>query len=301
MLTEISGATFSDVKGEIFSYVAMFPNDDAIDYDNPLLASKAMSDPDTLYYHEALREEDRERFKTSVLKELTDLFENWNFTIVHKSEVPEGNTILPAVWQMKRKRDAKTGAIKKRKARLNINGSRMRNGKHYDMTYSPVASWNSVRMFLTLTALHGWHTKQIDFVQAFTQVPIEETFYMKFPAGVELEDESDPRKYVLQIHCNIYGQKQAGRVWNQYLATKLVKELGFKQSKVDECVFCRGKTLYVLCTGDSLLVWGQPLEQNRRRIVLRHTGCWQCSVFSNDLPSLPINMSHGQESLPQIA
>jgi hypothetical protein len=92
-----------------------------------------------------------------MLKELRDRqFENGNFTVVHKSEVPEGNTILPAVWQIKRKRDAKTGAMKKHKARLNINGSRIRKGKHYNMTYSPFASWNSVQMLLTLTALHGW-------------------------------------------------------------------------------------------------------------------------------------------------
>jgi hypothetical protein len=108
-------------------------------------------------------------------------------------------------------------------------------------------------MLLTLTALHGWHTKQIDFVQAFAQAPIEKTLYMKIPAGVELEDGSDPREYVLKLHRNIYGQKQAGRVWNQFLVTKLVKELGFRQSKVDECVFYRGKTLYVLYTDDSLL------------------------------------------------
>ena len=128
-----------------------------------------------------------------MLKELTDQFENGNFTVIHKDKVPKGSTILPAVWQMKRKRDAKTGAIKKHKARLNIDGSRMKKGEHYDMTYSPVASWNSVRMLLTLTALHGWHTKQIDFVQAFAQAPIERTLYMKIPAGVVLEDGSDQR------------------------------------------------------------------------------------------------------------
>ena len=42
-------------------------------------------------------------------------------------------------------------------------------------------------------------------------------------------------------------------MWNQYLVQKLVGELGFKQSKVDECVFYRGRTLYVLYTDDSLL------------------------------------------------
>jgi Reverse transcriptase (RNA-dependent DNA polymerase) len=177
--------------------------------------------------------------------------------------VPKGHTILSAVWQMKRKRDAKSGAIKKYKARLNIDGSRMRKGEHYDMTYSPVASWNSFRMLLTLTALHGWTTKQIDLVQAFAQAPIEKTMYMRIPAGIELEDGSDTKEYVLQIHRNIYGQKQPGRVWNQFLVKKLVKELGFKQSKVNECVFYRGKTLYVLYTDNSLLAGPDADEINQ--------------------------------------
>lgn len=42
-------------------------------------------------------------------------------------------------------------------------------------------------------------------------------------------------------------------MWNQYLVRKLVSDLGFQQSAVDECVFYRGSTLYVLYTDDSLL------------------------------------------------
>jgi Reverse transcriptase (RNA-dependent DNA polymerase) len=61
---------------------------------------------------------------------------------------------------------------------------------------------------------------------------------MKIPAGVELECGSDPKDYVLQLHRNMYGQKQAGRVWNQFLVAKLV-EIGFRQSKVDECLLSR--------------------------------------------------------------
>ena len=274
MAAEISEATVSDVKGELFSYVAMFPDDDMTDHDDPLQAFKAVSDPDTLYYHEAMREDDSEQFKTSMFKELTNQFDYGNFTVIHKDKVQEGSTILPAVWQMKRKRDAKTGAIKKHKARLKIDGSRMKKGEHYDMTYSPVASWNSVRMLLTLTALHGWHTKQIDFVQSFAQAPIEKTLYMKIPAGVVLEDGSDQRDYVLQIHRNIYGQKQAGRVWNKYLVGKLVQELGFKQSRVDECVFYRGKTLYVLYTDDSLLAGPDKDEIEKVIDDLRSKANW---------------------------
>jgi Reverse transcriptase (RNA-dependent DNA polymerase) len=57
----------------------------------------------------------------------------------------------------------------------------------------------------------------------------------------------------LKLHQNVYSQKQARRVWNQYLVNKLVHEVGFKQSKVDECVFYHGNVLYALYTDDSLL------------------------------------------------
>jgi hypothetical protein len=252
LTAELIANTQTDVPGEIFAYQAMFP-DHEHDHIDPFLAYKAVSDPDTLYYHQAMKEPDRSEFESGMEKEINDQFENGNFTVIRRSEVPEGQTILPAVWQMRRKRDARTGKIKKYKARLNIDGSRMRHGEHYNETYSPVASWNSVRMLLTMTAVHGWHTKQIDFVQAFAQAPVEKTLYMRIPAGVTIEGNGNPKDYVLKIHRNIYGQKQAGRVWNKYLSRKLTEVLGFKQSKVDECVYYRGKTLYVLYTDDSLL------------------------------------------------
>ena len=46
---------------------------------------------------------------------------------------------------------------------------------------------------------------------------------------------------------------------------KLVNELGFKQSKVDECVFYRGQTLYVLYTDDSILAG--PSEKEIDQII----------------------------------
>ena len=175
---------------------------------------------------------------------------------------PENQTILPAVWQMKRKREAKSGKIKKYKARLNIDGSRMRYGEHYHETYSPVVSWNSMRMLLTLTTIHGWHTKQIDCVQAFAQAPVERTLYMsRIPAGVVLDDGADVKDQVLKIHRNIYGKEQTGWVWNKYLVTKLVKVLGFEQSKVDECVFYRGNVLYVLYTDHDSLIAGPNQDE----------------------------------------
>ncbi len=44
---------------------------------------------------------------------------------------------------------------------------------------------------------------------------------MKIPKGFSI-DEGKSDDYVLDVHKNIYGQKQVGRVWNQYLTSKLV-------------------------------------------------------------------------------
>ena len=46
---------------------------------------------------------------------------------------------------------------------------------------------------------------------------------------------------------------------------KLVNELSLKQSKVDECVFYRGQTLYVLYTDDSILAG--PSEKEIDQII----------------------------------
>lgn len=260
MLSEMHEATSSNsVKGEIMCLETMFPqNDEIAQSDDPLLVYKASADPDTMYMHEAMREPDRNEFKKAMVKEVKDQMENGNFTIVKKSEVPKGKAILPAVWQMKRKRDIRTRKVKKWKARLNIDGSRMVKGVHYDQTYSPVASWKSIRLLLIMIAKNRWHSRQIDYVLAFPQAPVEKEIYMKIPKGFDLDTTGFPKgtntnDYVLRLNRNVYGQKQASRVWFQYLSTKLINELGFTQSKIDECVFYRGKTMYVLYTDDSLI------------------------------------------------
>jgi hypothetical protein len=106
---------------------------------------------------------------------------------------------------------------------------------------------------LALTAIHGWHTVQLDYVLAFPQALIEKEIFMEIPIGVRLSNRDNPKEYVLKLHRIVYGQKQAGRVWNKYLVNKLVNKIGFKQSEVDECIFYKGNVMYILYTDDSIL------------------------------------------------
>ena len=77
---------------------------------------------------------------------------------------------------------------------------------------------------------------------------------------------------------------------NKYLVNKLVKELGFKQSKIDECVFYRGKTLYVLYTDNSLLA-GPDLKEIEQVIYdLQHTAKLAITVEGDLADFLGVNI-----------
>lgn len=258
-LTEIQSTEqhgTSHIEGEIFCMSTLLKEDEE---PHPLLAYKTTVDPDTMYHHQAMRQPDKNNFKTAMKKELDDRINEGSISVMPRSKLPKGAHVLPAVWQLRRKRDIATRKIKKYKARLNVDGSRMQKGIHYEESYAPVASWNSIRFLLTMTAVNGWHTKQLDYVAAFPQAPVAKELYMKIPAGVNLGQHKNPKDYVFKLHKNLYGQKNAGRVWNDYLVDKLLK-IGFKQSKIDKCVFYHGRVMYALYTDDSILAGPCPKE-----------------------------------------
>jgi len=87
--------------------------------------------------------------------------------------------------------------------------------------------------------------------------------YMEIPKRYVLSS-GVAKDFVLKIHKNIYWQKQAGRVWNNYLVAKL-KKIGFMQSRINPCIFTRGQTLYALYTDNSILA--SPSEKEIDKIM----------------------------------
>ena len=222
-----------DIVGELLSFAAM--THESAQECNPLLAYKAVN-PDILRFHEAMKAKDQKEFKTAMEKEVNDQIANGNFTVSPRSKVPKGFRVFPGVWTVVHKRDIQTREIKEYKA-----GSRMREGEDYDNTYAPAALWMSISLLLTFVVAFGWHTQQVDYIAAYNQVPIDRDMYMEFPRGFTVPGGVDRKAFVLKLHGNLYGQKQAGRVWYKYLCMRLVMKAGFVQSKHNECLFFRGK------------------------------------------------------------
>ncbi len=98
---------------------------------HPTLAYDASADPDTMYYHEAMREPDCVEFIKAMENEVMSHTKNQVWELVPRSSVPPGTKILPAVWAMKRKRQIATRKVYKWKARLNIDGSKQEEGVNY--------------------------------------------------------------------------------------------------------------------------------------------------------------------------
>ena len=163
------------------------------------------SNPDTMYYSNALKAPDKEQFIKAMKKDILDHETRNHWELVPQLQVPNGTVILPAVWSMKRKHRILTNNVYKWKTRLNVHGSKQIKNVHYWETFSPVVRWPLIKLFLILTAINRWKMRQVDFVLAFPQADIETELFMEIPRGFE---HNAPRKtHCLKLKKKLYGQK----------------------------------------------------------------------------------------------
>ncbi len=207
---------------------------------------------DIMYFAQAIRQPDRKQFVDAIVKEVNGHVENRNWEHIKRSEVPVGEPIQQSVWAMRRKRNLTSGEIVKHKALLNLHGGMQEYGVNYYKTHAPVVTWFVIRLMIVFSILFNRTMLQIDFVMAFPQAPIEMDMYMELLKGIETR-HGNSKDHVLNLLQNIYGQKQAGRVWNHHMTTKLL-EIGFTQSLVDDCAFYRRDTIFIVYVDNGIFI-----------------------------------------------
>jgi len=209
-----------------------------------------------MYLWQAMKQPDWAQFKQAMQEEVNPHTVNGHWKLIKQSHLPKGATVLPAIWSMKRKRRISTREVYKWKARLTVDGSKQKYGVLYDETYSPVVMWATTRFFLIQSILLGWYTRQVDFTLAYPQADVKCPLYMEVPKGVQVEigcTTTHAKEYVLQLIKNLYGQKQAGRVWYLWLTDRLMKA-GFQQSKIDPCVFYYQGNILLIYVDDTIIL-----------------------------------------------
>ena len=216
------------------------------------IAFATNSDPDTMYMHQAMKQPDKKEFLQAMDKEINDHVAKGHWKLIPKAKVPKGINVLDSVWAMRRKRKIMTGEIYKWKARLNVHGGQQEKGVNYWETYAPVVAWPTIRFFFAISLMRGWHTRQVDFVQAYTQAPLENDIYMDIPKGYKIKGASH-ETHVMKLLKNLYGLKQAGRVWNKHLDAGLMK-IGFQPSVIDPCIYYKRNVVFLLYVDDGIFL-----------------------------------------------
>ncbi len=164
---------------------------------------------DIMYLHQAMKQEDASQFVKAVVRKINGHVENNHWELVKRDSVSDDAQIVLSVWSLQRKCDLTTNEITKHKARLNLHGGKQIYGMNYYETYAPVVSWFAIRLMVIFGIIFKWFLRQVDFIVAYPQAPIEMDIYMELPQGIETRI-GHSKDYVLKLLKNIYGQKQAG-------------------------------------------------------------------------------------------
>ena len=216
------------------------------------------SDPDTMTLKEAMEQPDKDKFLLAMQQELHDHIERRHWKVVPAKCVPPNKRCLPMVWSMKRKRNP-IGQITKWKARLCAGGHRSVEFIDYWDTYSPVVSWQTIRLIFILALINGWHINSIDFVMAFPQAKVQTDIYMqppKVPYKFQIPDLPRPSDHLTKVYKlikNLYGLKDAGRTWNHFIHKGLIAR-GWKRSSVDDCLYIKHNMLLIIYVDDACII-----------------------------------------------
>ncbi|MGH7954829.1 MAG: reverse transcriptase domain-containing protein, partial [Gloeomargaritales cyanobacterium] len=220
------------------------PDTNRLDGVHPMAYASKPTSEDNPRYHEAMVGPHKEEFCEAMRKEIDELTKQRTWEVVDR---PKNKTVLPGTWAFKIKRYP-DGRVRKYKARFCVRGDRQTDGIDAFDTYAPVVQWSTVRLMMTMSSVLGLKSVQVDYNNAFAQARLKEPVYVEIPRGFLT---SNGGVKVLKLHSSLYGLRQAAERWYDKLSRGLTKR-GFKQSKIDPCLFFHGKMICLIYVDDCL-------------------------------------------------
>nr|GFA56342.1 putative ribonuclease H-like domain-containing protein [Tanacetum cinerariifolium] len=111
----------------------------------------------------------------------------------------------------------------------------LENGIDFKEVFTPVASIEAIRLFLSYASFMGFMVYQMDVKSAFLYGTIKEEVYVCQP--LRFEDPYYPNK-VYKVVKALYGLHQGPRAWYETLTNYLL-ENGFQRGKIDQKLFIK--------------------------------------------------------------
>ena len=196
-----------------------------------VIKAKSVFEPKTL--KEAMECPDAEEWRESIATEVNTLMANHTFEVIDATCVPEGRRVIKSKWVFKVKCDSR-GNFLSRKTRLVAKGFTAIPGVDYFEVFHPVGKGITFRLLCAKAACNHLKLYHLDIKGAFLHATLQEEIYMQLPQGTDFQEGGKP--CIVKLRKSLYGLKQAGRDW--YMAhTQVLLSMGFKQSRVDPCLF----------------------------------------------------------------
>ena len=114
---------------------------------------------------------------------------------------------------------------------------------------------------------------------------------MEAPNGFKFKDGFNKDTHCLKLLQNLYGTKQGAKVWYEHLRDGLIK-LGYKQSKIDKCVFYNGRAVFMVYTDDGIFVGPDLKEINKLKEELVTKGKFQIEDMGTLNEYLGVKVTH---------
>ncbi|CAI7762085.1 unnamed protein product [Closterium sp. NIES-53] len=201
----------------------------------------------TITVKEALTSWKGEAAKAAMEEEIRSLIGMGTWELVKR---PCGVNIMKNRWVLTTKYRL-DDTVEREKARLVVKGFTQVCGADYDETYSPVSSYITLRIFLSIVDVFDLNLMQLDMKNAFLQSKLDKVLYMYQP---DYFDDGTDR--VCKLLKSLYGLKQSPLLWYRALDGVLLGA-GWKKSQVDNVLYFKagddGVTCWVLVYVNDLL------------------------------------------------
>ncbi|CAI7925534.1 unnamed protein product [Closterium sp. NIES-53] len=181
----------------------------------------------TMTVKEALASWKGEAVKAAMEEEICSLVGMGTWELVER---PRGVNIMKNRWVLMTKYRL-NDIVEREKVRLVVKGFMQVCGVDYDETYSPVGSYVTLSIFLSIVAVLGLILMQLDMKNAFLQSKLDRVLYMYQP---DYFDDGTGR--VCKLLKSLYGLKQSPLLWYRALSGVLLGT-GWKKCQVDEALY----------------------------------------------------------------
>jgi len=201
-------------------------------------------------YQEAIYSPHSKQWEQAIKSEFAQLQKLGVFEVV--DGLPKGRKAVGSRIVFCEKRDGH-GNLIKFKACIVAKGFSQIPGEDFTDTFSSVAKFSTLWIFLAYVAYLDWDLHHIDVIAVYLHSPLDEEIYMTIPEDVENSGSS----HYWKLKKALYGLKQARRQWKKRLHKVLIK-FGFICAFADDCLYIKRHegniTLLILVYVDDIAI-----------------------------------------------